>query len=80
MRLARVDLAPEELMLLTSLARGRHAELLRVVQGMEEAEGEDLQRHRAMRALAPQIEAMEDLLLKLDGAAADLRGGEAASP
>lgn len=72
MRLATVELTPQETLALLALVRGRHAELARIVQQLEEGEGEDANRRSMLRTLAPQISALEDLILKLDGASRGL--------
>jgi len=67
--LAQVELTKEETVALLSLAKGRMAEVERMIQGMEEGEGMDLQRHNALKAARRQLETMTDLVLKLEGAA-----------
>jgi hypothetical protein len=74
MALVTVELDRQELLALGQLVRAKAAELDRVQAGMEEAEGMDLQRHNALKALQPQAELLETLLLKLDGAARELEG------
>lgn len=71
MTLASVELTPAEIRTLLALVQARHADLGRMVQGLEEGEGMDLQRHNALKTLRPQVEALEDLVLKLEGAAQD---------
>lgn len=70
--LAAVELTHAEALTLVGLVQGRLADLERVMQNLEEGEGMDLQRHNALRTLRPQVEALQDLLLKLEGAAKDL--------
>lgn len=76
MPLATVELDAQELLALLQLVRGRHAEVERMIQGMEEGEGMDLQRHNAIRTMRPQLELLEGLVLKIEGAGKGLRGGQ----
>ncbi|HEX2022907.1 MAG TPA: hypothetical protein VHH36_09330 [Candidatus Thermoplasmatota archaeon] len=73
MHLQSVELTREETSLLLALVRARHADLDRAAQNLEEGEGMDLQRHNALKTLRPQLEGLEDLILKLEGAAAGFR-------
>ena len=70
--LALVELSLAEALTLLGLVQGRLAETGRMVQNLEEGEGMDLQRHNALRTLRPQVEALEDLVLKLEGAVKEL--------
>lgn len=74
MRLAGVELTREELLALLQLVQARHLEVQRMIDNMEEGEGMDLARHNALKTLRPQAEALQDLVLKLEGA---LRGLDA---
>lgn len=69
-----VDLDRQETYALLALVRTRLAEVERMVQGMEEAEGMDLQRHNAIKAARPQIDLLETLAMKLEGAGRELEG------
>lgn len=68
MALATVELAREEIGTLLGLVRVRLAEVERMVMGIAEGEGMDLQRHNAMKALTAQEEQLRDLVMKLEGA------------
>lgn len=70
--LATLELTHPEALLLLSLVQARMLETARMVQNLEEGEGMDLQRHNALRTLRPQVEAMEDLVLKLEGSVREL--------
>jgi hypothetical protein len=70
--LATVELSLSEAITLLGLVQGRMLEVERMVQNLEEGEGMDLQRHNALRTLRPQAEALQDLVLKLEGAAKEL--------
>lgn len=72
MPVATVELTHSEAVTLLALVRGRQAEMDRMVQNLEEGEGMDLPRHNALKTLRPQLEALEDLVLKLEGAAHEL--------
>lgn len=69
-----VELDRQEVVALLALVRARAAEVDRMVQGMEEAEGMDLQRHNALKAARPQQDLLETLTLKLEGAGKELEG------
>ena len=71
-RLADVQLTREEALQVLGLVRARAAEVERMVQGIGEGEGMDLQRHNALKSLRPQEELLSDLTLKLEGALRDL--------
>lgn len=73
MTLARIELNLPETRTLLALARTRHADLARMVQGLEEGEGMDLQRHNALKTLNKQQDELETILLKLEGALHELR-------
>lgn len=73
MTLARVDLTREEASVLLGLAQARLLDMERMVQNLEEGEGMDLQRHNALKTLRPQVEGLQDLVLKLEGALRDAR-------
>ena len=73
--LAAVELDAREVLTLLTLVKGRMLELERMVQNLEEGEGMDLERHNALKTLRPQVQAFEDLTLKLDGALRELEGG-----
>lgn len=72
MKLATVELDTQEVMALLHFARSRLMEIERMIDGLEEAEGMDLQRHNAIKTMRPQAELVEMLVLKLEGAAKDL--------
>lgn len=72
MPLTTVELDPQETMQLLHLVRTRLMDVDRMIQGMEEAEGMDLQRHNAIKTMRPQAELLEGLVLKLEGAAREL--------
>jgi len=65
---ATVELDRQEAAALLALVRARAAEVELMVQNLEEGEGMDLQRHNALKTLKPQLEAFDDLTLKLEGA------------
>lgn len=73
--MVNVELTADEVNVVLSLVRARHAEVQRMIQNMEEGEGMDSVRHNALRTMRPQAEALEDLLLKLEGAAQDAKTG-----
>lgn len=64
-----VELTREEVLTILGLVKARAAEVERMVAALDEGEGEDLERHRAKRAVAPQQELLSDLTMKLEGAA-----------
>ena len=68
-RLATVELDRAETLLLAGLVRTRLAEVERMLMGIAEGEGMDLQRHNAAKQLGEQEDQLRDLLLKLEGAA-----------
>ena len=68
-RLATVELDRAETLLLAGLVRARLAEVERMMMGIAEGEGMDLQRHNAAKQLGGQEDVLRDLLLKLEGAA-----------
>ena len=70
--LATLEVSRAEALTLLGLVQGRLLEAERMVQNLEEGEGMDLQRHNALRTLRPQVEALQDLVLKLEGALKDL--------
>lgn len=72
MPLATVEVDAQEIMSLLHLVRARQLEVERMIQNMEEGEGEDLQRHRALKTMRPQAELLDSLVLKLEGAAREL--------
>lgn len=74
MRLAKVELSQLEAMTLLQLVRARHLEMERMIQNMEEGEGMDAGRYNAIRTLRPQVEMLEDLVLKLEGVSKELEG------
>lgn len=74
MRLAKVELDAHEAMALLQLVRARLTDMERIVQNLEEGEGMDLQRHNALKGVRPQIELLEILALKLEGAGKELGG------
>jgi hypothetical protein len=71
---ATIELDRQEVLALLALVRARAAEVERMVQNMEEAEGMDLQRHNALKLARPQLETLELLILKLEGAGRELEG------
>jgi hypothetical protein len=74
-RLATIELDAQETMTILHLVRARQLELERMVQNMEEGAGMDLQRHNALKTLRPQVDLLEGIVLKLEGAARELEGG-----
>lgn len=68
-----MELTREELQLVLALVKARSSEHERMVQNLEEQEGMDLPRHRLLKEMRPQGEALSDLVMKLEGAAARLR-------
>lgn len=72
--LATVELSRAEVMSLLSLVRARLGEVEQMMRNLEEGEGMDLPRHNALRTMRPQAEALEDLVLKLEGALRELGG------
>lgn len=75
-----VELSRVEALTLLALVQGRMLEMERMVQNLEEGEGMDLQRHNALRTLRPQVEALQDLTLKLEGCVKELETGKATRP
>ena len=73
--LATVEVSHAEALTLLALVQGRLLEVERMVQNLEEGEGMDLQRHNALRTLRPQADALQDLVLKLEGAVKELERG-----
>lgn len=73
MPLATLELDAAEAMTLLQLVRTRLTDMERIVQNLEEGEGMDLQRHNALKSVRPQVEHLEMLALKLEGATRDLR-------
>lgn len=69
--LVKVELDPQELVTILGLVKARHLDVERMVQGMSEGEGEDLQRRQALRSIEPQLELLSDLTMKLEGAQRD---------
>lgn len=74
MPLAKVELDAQEALALLQLVRTRLVDTERIAQNLEEGEGMDLQRHNALKSVRPQIELLEMLALKLEGAARELEG------
>lgn len=72
--LAAVELSRTEANTLLMLVRARLAEMEQMIRNMEEGEGMDAGRYNALRTLRPQVEALEDIVLKLEGAARELAG------
>lgn len=70
--LASVELSRAEALALLGLVQGRLLEVERMVQNLEEGEGMDLQRHNALKTMRPQLDALQDLVLKLEGALREL--------
>lgn len=70
---ATIEIDAQETLALLTLVRGRLAEVERMIEGMEEGEGMDLQRHNAIKTMRPQAELLQGLALKLDGASRELR-------
>ena len=68
MDLVPVELSPAELRELQRLVRSRHAELERMLRGIEETEGLDATKHRVRKELTAQLEVVEDLVVKVDAA------------
>jgi len=67
MAMIQMDVTRDELALLHRLTQHHQGELERMMQGLEEGEGMDLQRHEALKRLRPQVETATDLVMKLDG-------------
>lgn len=67
-----VEVDEGEARTLLALVRSRMADLERMIQNLEEGEGMDLQRHNALKTLRPQLEDLELLALKLEGAGKEL--------
>lgn len=70
---ALVELDAHEAMVLLQIVRGRFAEVERILDGLEEGEGMDLSRHQAIKTLRPQAELLGGIVMKLEGAARELR-------
>lgn len=68
MSLATLELDAAELQTLLALLQARHGELERMVQNLEEGEGMDLPRHNALKTMRPQLEFLEVLQMKVEGA------------
>lgn len=66
--LATVELDRAETLTLLGLVRARLAEVERMMMGIAEGEGMDLQRHNAAKQLGEQEDVLRDLVLKLEGA------------
>ncbi|GEM_PF-6413811 len=69
-----VEVDRQEAGVLLALVRARLAEVERMVQNLEEAEGMDLQRHNAIKTARPQLDLLEILVMKLEGAGRELEG------
>ncbi len=69
---ATVQLDRLEAATLLALVKTRAAEVERMVQNLEEGEGMDLQRHNALKTMRPQLEMLEILAMKLEGASREL--------
>lgn len=59
---------------LLAMVKTRAAEVERMIQNLEEGEGMDLQRHNALKTMRPQLEMLEILAMKLEGAGKELEG------
>lgn len=75
MPLATVELSRNEISVLLALVHARAAEMARMVQNLEEQEGMDAQRHNLLKGIRPQMEALQDLVLKLEGADREIGRG-----
>lgn len=71
--LATVELTRQEVQIVLNLVRNRALEVERMVQNLEEQEGMDLQRHNLLKQMRPQVETLQDLVLKLEGAEREAR-------
>ena len=72
--LAKVELTRAEAVTTLALVRNRLAEVDQMLRNMEEGEGMDATRYNALRTMRPQAQALEDLVLKLEGAVRELGG------
>lgn len=72
MALATVELSRQEISMLLAMVHARAAEMERMVQNLEEQEGMDAPRHNLLKGIRPQVEALQDLVLKLEGADREL--------
>lgn len=70
--LATVELTRAEAVTMLALVRGRLLEVEQMMRNMEEGEGMDATRYNALRTMRPQAQALEDLVLKLEGAVREL--------
>lgn len=68
MDLVPVELSPAELRELQRLVRARHAELERMLRGIEETEGLDATKHRVRKELTAAVDVVQDLLVKVEAA------------
>lgn len=71
--LATVELALPEATILLTIVSSRMMEMERMIQNLEEAEGMDAERWRALRQLKAEREHYETLTVKLEAAARELR-------
>lgn len=69
-----VELDRLEAATLLALVKTRAAEVERMIQNLEEGEGMDLQRHNALKTMRPQLELLEILAMKIEGASRELEG------
>ena len=75
MGLVSVELSAGEVRVLAALVEARAAEFERMMQNMEEQEGMDLQRHNLLKQMRPQLEVLQDLVVKLGIASKEAAGG-----
>lgn len=68
-RVPVIDVTPADVQLLVRLARAHHGELERMLRNVEESEGLDATKWQVRRKLTAEIEAAEDVLVKLEAAA-----------
>lgn len=72
MSLTHLEIDRSEALILLQLVQARHLEMERMIQNMEEGEGMDSGRYNAIRTLRPQLDALQDLVLKLEGAVKEM--------
>ena len=72
--LATVEFTRAEAVMTLGLVRGRLLEVEQMMHNMEEGEGMDASRYNALRTMRPQAQALEDLVLKLEGAVREFGG------
>lgn len=65
----QVELTRDELSTLLVHVQTQYAELERALGGLEEEEGESVTKWNLKRSLKPQVEMLQDLMVKLEMAA-----------